>query len=314
MSVYVFRNATSESARELAMALGGNKIRHNDRIGFYRKVGEERRRIQLNNRDVVVCWGEMLEPRNGCRVLNGAAIRNKYDDAVRLRQAGVPTVEVSLTQPRVAPAPPPIDPAQAVWDTVQEEAREFTEIGFNRHPILIDGIAGMIRHMTELQAALRQPAPQPLPAQPDVTWLPRLRNHVGGNDLLTPPTRAEFWVKKLDLVREFRVHSFFGRSIRAGLKREREGFPTPHPWIRSHDAGWAIIYDGVSSRQAHRNLAHQACEALGLQFGAIDIGEQADGSLVVLEANRAPGLENGTVTRYAGAITRWMHGELEEAR
>ena len=70
------------------------------------------------------------------------------------------------------------------------------------------------------------------------------------------------------------------------------------------------MYDGVSSRQPHRDLAHRACEALGLQFGAVDIGEQVDGSLVVLEVNRAPGLEDGTVARYAGAITRWMQGNF----
>jgi hypothetical protein len=41
----------------------------------------------------------------------------------------------------------------------------------------------------------------------------------------------------------------------------------------------------------------------------VDIGVRADGSLLVLEVNRAPGLEGGTITRYADAIRKWQNGE-----
>ena len=131
----------------------------------------------------------------------------------------------------------------------------------------------------------------------------------------TPLLNPDYWSKKEPIVREFRVHSFLGRSIRAGVKDLRDGFTsaTAHPWVRSWEAGWRIRYDGVSSRQRHRDLAHAAVRALGLDFGAVDIAEKADGSLMVLEVNRAPGLEGGTVDAYASAVERWLNGEWEVA-
>lgn len=312
--IYVYRNSASEGARELAMALGGRKVRFNQRYGglYYKRLNGERVPVRLTNRDVIVCWGEAAPGQvNGARVLNGAAIRNKYDDALRLRQAGVPTVEVSQTMPRVTPAPPPVDPAARVFAEVRELVEDFPG-EFQRNQVLIDGIRQLQARLEGLRAQLAIPAPV-APPQNIGTWLPRLRNHVGGNDLLNPPARPEFYVKKLDLTRELRVHSFLGRSIRAGVKAPREGFVNPHPWIRSWDAGYAIRYDGVTATQRHRDIAHQACQALGLDFGAVDVAEQANGELVVLEVNRAPGLEGGTTTRYAGAIQRWIQGEFERA-
>lgn len=312
MSVYVFRNAASEGARELAMALGGRKVRFNNRYGglYFKRLNGQRVAVQPTAQDIVICWGEQApQVTRGVRILNGAAIQNKYADAVTLHEAGVPTVEVSQTVPRATLAPPPVDPALTVFDDVRELVMDFpTE--FARGRVLNDGVAQLTRRVTALQQALAIAPPQPV-MQDIGTWLGRLRNHVGGTDLLTPPARPEFFVKKIELAREFRVHSFLSRSIRAGVKAPREGFNNPHPWIRSYDAGWQIRYDGVTSQQRHRELAHRATQALGLDFGAVDIGEKVNGDLVVLEVNRAPGLEGGTVTRYSNAILRWRDGELE---
>lgn len=144
-------------------------------------------------------------------------------------------------------------------------------------------------------------------------WLPRKNNHVGGNDLLHPPGKADFWSKKQEFTKEYRVHSFDGKSIRAGVKIPR--IPNPHPWIRSYDGGWRIDYDGFKSGEALRKVARTSVKALGLIFGAVDIGETADGKLVVLEVNRAPGIEGGSLAQYKKAIDRWMMGAegVEEA-
>lgn len=136
-------------------------------------------------------------------------------------------------------------------------------------------------------------------------WLGRDNDHTGGLDLLDPTRNPDYYVKRENLVREYRVHSFMGRSIRAGIKKHREGFAKPHEWIRSWDGGWKISYDGESVKQRHRDVAHQALKALGLDFGAVDIGEKKDKSVVVLEVNRAPGLEGGTIEAYARAIREW---------
>lgn len=152
----------------------------------------------------------------------------------------------------------------------------------------------------------------------ELGWLGRTINHQEGRDFLQP-IRPDYWTKKEDFVKEFRVHSFLGRSIRAGVKIIREGFrearmdggkvglpSVAHPWVRSYDSGWRISYDGVSVKQKHRDLAHQATKAMGLDFAAVDLGELADGTVIVLEINRAPGLEGKTIPIYANAINAWL--------
>ena len=137
------------------------------------------------------------------------------------------------------------------------------------------------------------------------TWLGRANSHIGGADLLAPPARPDYWVKKEDITREYRLHIFRGQSIRAGRKEKfRED---AHPWIRSHDAGWHLVYDGHGVTDRHRDAAKQAVTALGLDFGAVDVGERADGSVLVFEVNRAPGLEGNTIAAYATAIQSWAN-------
>lgn len=155
----------------------------------------------------------------------------------------------------------------------------------------------------------------------DPRFLGRAFNHQGGSDLLFPPILPDYRVFKEDFVKEYRIHSFDGRSIRAGIKVPRDGFKVVqaadwklgllHPWIRSFDAGWKINYDGFQSGASIRKLAHLSVKALNLTFGAVDIGERPDGRLKVLEVNRAPGIEGGSVASYVRAITRWIDGEVD---
>ena len=139
----------------------------------------------------------------------------------------------------------------------------------------------------------------------DGEWLGRRASHVGGRDFFDPPVRPDFWVKREDIVKEIRVHSFNGRSLRAGVKIPRVGV-VPHPWVRSWEGGWRISYNG-KVRQRHRDLAHKAVVALGLDFGAVDIAILKDKRMIVLEVNRAAGLEGGTLGVYANAIQEWAY-------
>jgi len=141
----------------------------------------------------------------------------------------------------------------------------------------------------------------------DQKWLPRESDHSAGADLIEGTEDPHYFAKWEPLVREYRVHMFQGLSIRAGRKVQRDDFRNPHKWIRSYDAGWDMLYDGVQPRQ--RQLARDACKALELDFGAVDIGERQDGSLIVLEVNRAPALDEGsTAYNYAEAIQEWVDG------
>jgi hypothetical protein len=152
--------------------------------------------------------------------------------------------------------------------------------------------------------------------------IPRVLHHEGGMDLLVRPKRFDYQVLRELFLKEFRIHSFNGRSIRAGQKVPREGFTEVkdeklftlnsnlvHPWIRSFEGGWRVNYDGFQSTSQMRKLAHLAVKALGLTFGAVDIGLAQNGGMKVFEVNRAPGIEGNTVQSYVRAITRWMQKE-----
>lgn len=305
--IYVFREDASDGARQLAEALGGRRIRTEERM-------------RLRAADFVVAWGEHFT-HAAARVLNGAApIRSKFTDAETLRQANVRTIEVARQAPRAAQPVAPDDPAVAQLRTLFDLVDDFTDFSedlLNNRPVAIPRTDVYRASLNDLQTALSnyralvaRPAPVAPPAPPVGEWVGRTNNHTGGRDLLAPPRTPDYFVKKETFANEYRVHSFLGRSIRAGKKVHRTDFTgTRSPWVRSWDGGWKISYDGASVRQRHRDIAHAAVRALGLDFGAVDIGETADGTLIVLEVNRAPGLEGGTVTAYANAIQKWSTGE-----
>ncbi len=287
--VYVYRRALSTGAKELADALGGRRFR-----GRVRPITQ-----QVKAGDVVVCWGEMLAPIPGVRILNGGAIKNKYEDAIAFKIAGVPTIEVSRA--RVAPIAPVVADAKVEWEEAIEAAEEFIEVPYSRdNPAFIQGISELAAVVVKLKDKLAAKV-----AAVVVTWLGRMNDHVGGLDLLNPPAAPDFWVKKETITEEIRIHSFNEKSIKAGKKVPRAGMQQ-HAWVRSYDGGWRINYDGFESRKAQRELAHKAVKALGLQFGAVDLGKKADGTWIVLEVNRACGMEDGTVESYKTAIQSWI--------
>lgn len=300
MATFVYRRASSSGARALAEALGAIRYKALN-VPIDRKARQG---------DTIICWGETVGAIPGVRILNNAPINNKFTDATTLKAKGVPTVEVSRQKPAPQVPLPVQDPALPGFTRVLELANELTNINPNqaRSPVTRQGLEQFLVELQNQIGRLNIPAPLPVTPTPVGEWLPRMNSHVGGDDLLDPPDEPDFYSKKVALVKEFRVHSFDKKSIRAGIKEPREGFTNPHPWIRSWDGGWRIKYDGVSSKQKHREIAHAAVEALGLTFGAVDIGELADGSLIVLEVNRAPGLEGGTIDAYAEAIQRYLRG------
>ena len=312
--IYIYRRAASTSARELTDAIEGIRYRN-----LHRPIEQK-----AHTGDLVVCWGERLAADTcapGVLILNGAPLQNKFQDAVMLKAAGVTTVEVARMRPAAQPLPPAPDPARTLLTSAAEAAEDFLNIDIGdgavpRNQVMLTGIRELEARCNTLRMALNTPAPVAQTA-PVGEWLARMNDHVGGNDLLQVPTQPDYYSKKETFVKEFRIHSLAGKSIRAGVKAPRTDAAfagqTPHEWIRSWDGGWRIRYDGVSSKQKHRDLAHAAVAALGLQFGAVDIGERADGTLVVLECNRAPGLAEGTAAIYAQAIRNWRTEQVNEA-
>lgn len=281
--LFVYRQSPSDSARELSTALECDRLKRFEG-GIFRRRTVGGVPVRPRRGDAIICWGETLEGVEGPKLLNAAPLLSKFEQARKLTAAGVATVEVAAQPP---PQAPQVDPIVNAWLQTMRAVP---------HPLTRESILQVEQVIREARTA------PPVVAQ---VWLPRTNNHIGGRDLLTVPGNPNYFSKKENLVEEYRVHCFKGKSIRAGVKVPRDG-ATPHAWIRSFEGGWRIRYDGFESRKAMRELSAATLEALGLDFAAIDLGRKEDGSLMVLEANRAPGLEGGTVTAYATAITKWM--------
>jgi len=296
--LYIYRRRNSTGARDLVegILMQGTMVRRTKGLALR----------GLQPADALICWGDHVAVPNGIRTLNNVPLLNKYTEALRLKEKGVATVQVSQNRPAAAVARPAVPAVRADYNINR----------YLRGQEVLNEAA--IRNLVaQLQAHLNAPLAPAQPAVPAETWLPRRNNHVGGNDLLTENLREpDYYSKKENIVEEYRLHIFRGKSVRAGKKVARQTRPDgrtpPHQWIRSFDAGWIIQYDNFESTKAMRDISKKAVKALDLDFAAVDLGKKADGTLIVLEVNRAPGVEGGTVTAYARHITNWLNGRDQE--
>ena len=109
--------------------------------------------------------------------------------------------------------------------------------------------------------------------------------------------------------KEYRVHVFCNEVIDYVQKRkmsdehiEERGFEFSSI-IRNHDNGWVFARTDVALPDNVAVSALSTIEALGLDFGAVDIiVREKDPTAYVLEVNTAPGLEGTTLERYKERI------------
>lgn len=135
-------------------------------------------------------------------------------------------------------------------------------------------------------------------------WLIRnqheLHQAVHGTSRKKPATH---FMEYIENDREYRVHVFKGKSIRIS---EKEFF--------INDDGkkdYTTKKPGDIKLRRVREAAKRAVEAVGLDFGAVDILARGDDNaeVFVLEVNAAPGL-GGTMPKvYADAFRQWWGGE-----
>lgn len=111
---------------------------------------------------------------------------------------------------------------------------------------------------------------------------------------------ARLYTRYFPKVQEVRVHVFDDAILGIAEKRKRLGQPGDY-WVRSHSRGWIFAEARAEFGEA-KDLARHAIQALGLNFGAVDIGINANGSVVVFEVNTAPGLEGRTLEAYVEAL------------
>lgn len=144
-----------------------------------------------------------------------------------------------------------------------------------------------------------------------------------GERLLTGEVRVsnpDYYTEKVGLVKEFTIHSFNGKSIRAGEKKPMVGQPIApnvsvweanptsyaHPWIRTYATGWSIDHT-VPSTPELRAISHKVVKTLELDFAAIDIGQMANGTYIVVSVNQAPDLRGlNAVKAYTKSILKFI--------
>lgn len=110
--------------------------------------------------------------------------------------------------------------------------------------------------------------------------------------------------KKAD---EYRVHVFDGEVIDVQQKRRRLEVPDEQVnyQIRNHSNGWVFARDNVDPPKSVKEASIKAVGALGLDFGAVDIGyNKHHEKAFVFEVNTAPGLEGSTLDAYYTALLK----------
>lgn len=119
---------------------------------------------------------------------------------------------------------------------------------------------------------------------------------------LQPVPGAPLYTKYVFKVKEFRVHVVNKKVIDTQQKIKDPNREVVTWKVRSHDNGFIFARNGITFDETRDNLAIDAVEALGLDFGAVDIVQDKKGVYYVLEINTAPGLGGQTVTSYAEAF------------
>lgn len=119
--------------------------------------------------------------------------------------------------------------------------------------------------------------------------------------------RCPLYVKYVRKQREFRVHVFRGQAVAVQEKRRESDAEQDRDQklIRNHGNGWVFCVLEVQEPDGLRDTAVRAVDALGLDFGAVDMILGKDDKLYVLEVNTKPGLSSPTILdSYANAIHR----------
>ena len=136
-------------------------------------------------------------------------------------------------------------------------------------------------------------------------------------------TRAEcdYYVEYIEPHKEYRIHVFKGNIIIPQKKYFSEGYLSEKEnseeiWadaqlIRNDEHGWRFyeMKDANNVPEAVRNASISAVDALGLDFGAVDVisyGRDENGKrkAAVLEINTAPGLMQANINIYADNFRR----------
>lgn len=110
--------------------------------------------------------------------------------------------------------------------------------------------------------------------------------------------------------KEFRAHVVGGRVVDIQQKKQRSDFDGEVNYaVRNHANGWIYAREDIEAPADLEQNAVLAVNALGLDFGAVDIVyNEKQNKCFVLEVNTAPGIEGTTVQKYADAFMELTNG------
>lgn len=144
----------------------------------------------------------------------------------------------------------------------------------------------------------------------DIVLRHKLNGHSGeGIEIVDGDHRempeAPLYVQYIKKQQEYRVHIFDGEVIDIQRKARKNEVPDEEVnWqVRNLAGGFIYAREGVDLPEKAELQALAAVEALGLDFGAVDIiwNELTD-TYYVLEVNCAPGLTGTTLEKYVEAF------------
>jgi len=113
--------------------------------------------------------------------------------------------------------------------------------------------------------------------------------------------KAPLYTRYVKKQNEYRVHVFNGKMIHKQRKARRLDVPDEEvDWkVRNHDNGFIFQIEDFDLPEDCEKQAIAAVEALGLDFGAVDVVYNGkEQKAYVLEVNSAPGLSGTTLDKY----------------
>jgi hypothetical protein len=155
-------------------------------------------------------------------------------------------------------------------------------------------------------------------AAEDFPVLGRKLSHTGGKDIAlimqpgdAPLFPSDFYTRYVPRLTEFRTWVYRKRHLATYEKR----LTKPEQFLRrprvgaNYRNGFTFQLVGSESvPEGLRDIAARCVDALGLDFGAVDILKGIDGKFYVLEVNCGPGVEGETrqgITALAAKIRKW---------
>lgn len=119
---------------------------------------------------------------------------------------------------------------------------------------------------------------------------------------------APLYTKFIDKIAEFRAIVVNNKVVDFKQKKRKSDWESdrdPHVW--NCDQGYVFARGGVVMTPEIESLSIAAMQAVGLNYGALDIIEDADHNYYVLEINTSFGLSGTTIQLVGDAIKELIH-------